>query len=57
MAVRGKLQECTNPIDPADLPKKTVNNECGKMPHDAVNVDKSIEKGHKQMSDFEKTWS
>ena len=26
MAIRDKLQECINPIDPDDFPKETVNN-------------------------------
>ena len=52
MAIREKLQESTNPINPDDLLKETVNNGYGKVSHDAVNVDQSIEKGHKQMGDF-----
>ena len=52
MAIREKLQKCTNPINPEHLPKETVNNGYGKVSNDAVNVDHSIEKGHKLMGDL-----
>ena len=54
---RDTLQECTNPIDPDDLQKEYVNDVYEKVSHNAVNVDKFLEKGYKQMSDFDKTWS
>ena len=56
MAIRDKLQECINPLDPDDRPKEIVNVVSGKVSPNAVNVDQALEIGQKQMSDFENSW-
>ena len=48
-AIRDTLQGRTFSINPGDLTKENVNDGSGKALQNAINVDQSLEKGHKQM--------
>lgn len=56
MQKTGKLEACTHPLNPEDHPSGIFNIISGRISPEAVNADKSVSVGAKQMAAYEATW-
>ena len=52
-AIRTRLQKCIDPLDPEKHPQDIVNIATGLHGTPAVNVNEAVQKGFKQMREFE----